>query len=493
MPQNDPAVGEIWETRVHDETRRAVIVGIDRQLSAARFIVEIHIATADRTRANMFLQTFMENWRFHSPPQRVPPVCAEGCGRMAWFRYPMENSVLDRAVCEEHIPIGARALLYDEMGEMPEAREPRIQCPVCANQATFRWFNQNRVSVCDACSFVWFGTAWDGLNWGGFEERVRSGLLGIRGLNFTPRLIVVGRQFFDYLRARVTPPGSPVSGPFSATADIGLCGLPVETAYGMGPWELRIEILRPRAPEALGRSQPVGRISTAVTAPRGIQRLGGAPAQTTVRDPRAEHLEYRAAPVANWTQPSVPTNIQDALDTLRRMAPETQEWPETFAEARRARLDAAREERLRDGPVVPLAPNQPTIGQIWRHKAGGHLISIEAVGRADDGDIYIKFARADLGVSSMLLTDFSEWYTREDEAPPPCAVGEEWYFTDGVVYEILAVERLRGIWTVSGKCHKTGKIEKILGSSPFTLGQWKKLMRVSAFNRILDDDFLGED
>jgi hypothetical protein len=92
-------------------------------------------------------------------------------------------------------------------------------------------------------------------------------------------------------------------------------------------------------------------------------------------------------------------------------------------------------------------------------------------------EVCIKFR--DNGIPEILALDaFLEQYT-EKPPSPPCAVGEEWEDTRGKMVEIKATEET------------AAKVEDSEGNTyllPYAqFHQWRKVVRRSVYERLVDD------
>lgn len=136
-----------------------------------------------------------------------------------------------------------------------------------------------------------------------------------------------------------------------------------------------------------------------------------------------------------------------------------------------------------------LEDPHPRISETWWHKKTTQPVFITAIEVDLEKGTHITF-RGGINPSERLTQEaFLEQYEYSPTAPP-CEPGEEW-FGDGesVIIQEVVMERREVI--VIKKNAETPRVKKNL-SFPLFLGKYKKIERVSVYDRILGDDFEDE-
>jgi len=476
VPSGDPQVCELWETTdpFTGRTARAVVAEL------APNVITLVSMTGNRTRvpANR-----IDLWRFvQAAPTHGMGCSRRGCRLAGVFR--MDRDATPEWVCPRHMPIGTSATL--DMSEHPGAAEvpqPIVNdgCPACDDRATSNVTRNGTFHVwsCSKCSYQWGtvaeppGTHTDEWFWDTMIELrtyMEANLIPIRRIDVTPQ---VWGHFYRTHEREV------IGGPLGARA---FQGVPIHVVTG---------------PESLHsiaiQSRDVGRVSTSP-----VSRLGGAPGRPApsthnallelVRGPQealreevelgrrnlnGDILPVRSGVVYTSNPPSFPRNPPVAPSVPVPEPPEV------------------------DGEALGI----PTARSLWVNRATGDLVEVTGRPSTSYGGEAVTFRRAsatDDGIpeqrNTMLYADFMNlhraWSIVEGDAPSVPEVlpvsGDEWeHLTDKTEIEVVTVDVAREIVHV---VDRKVKRRRSIPLRDFASGIWRKVVRRTAFEHLMDDE-----
>lgn len=503
MPRGNPQPGETWEIRQGGDLppTRGVVMWIDpggQSLRMASGVGRLVPVTASSFTA----------WNFLSPAPDEHFCSQEGCNVLAYFRVPFGPSI--RWVCMTHIPSGTRAMLPGET-EVPVSTAPCPNCRRTSNQS--EQYRTVLVYTCPTCTHQWVVVTGNGSpqlgRW--FIEQGVTAIEALGALRLQPHLLL-GQMAYTHMRrendalftVRRGSDGHEIrQGTFLGAEFDGVAGFVPSDCIIVERWP------RPPLPDAARPGRPIQRLSPEVASTPGVARLGGVPDRAAIHDPTTPAPEpVREEAAARTFERIYGVGSNSPVETIARVLGRSREAiSEAFAERLRDVIGYEREVRA-NMPVQQVSDEtlreftrtlaqRPNIevkpGDIYRHTGGDHMVAVESVGFAEDGDPYVKFRRTDGTLSPMLLTDFRKFYSREDEPSPACIVGQEWADSKGKPHTVVDVARRHGIWVTTLEEIPGGKRISVGGGRAFQDGTWRIIVRKTTLARIMDDDLFGDD
>ncbi len=226
--------------------------------------------------------------------------------------------------------------------------------------------------------------------------------------------------------------------------------------------DFRGTILPPRAPDPR----------------RPVQRLGGQP-NRSVSDTQPWQPAAPPARIPARSRNRVTDEDLDRLQNVLRTLPEDPPTPE-------------------DGPPVTVVE-----GTRWVQRKSGLVVEVVRLEHSQDEDrtqiVVYRPADADSSTQRMVLTDFTRFHRMYSDVldqttihsipPVQLTIGEEWASLEGDLVVILGVDLRKE--SVLVEVPET-KQRRTISLTQFAGARWRKVVRKSAYDRILDDDAFEE-
>lgn len=452
MPNGNPLVGEVWETT--DPTGRAVR-GVLSDIT--RDIITLVSFTGNRFRLPPPRLT--SSWQFSQAPPPTGLRCTRrGCGHPGILTF--QRGALTEWVCPRHLPVGVHATLTTESLGTPRAQPgppPQVGAAVhCLGCGSLDPVEDIRVRlppltslwICHRCGARWClifereaggdpQAIFDTLN----DLRVSLSVENyhIEEITTFPRIW----RIFDEVVIRE-------AGTHGRDDLLVYAGLPIRnnpTFTGNHPLHTVLRLALGGGPEL-----------------RPLRAIQPAPVRVT------------------------PQNQVDRVDRpLVQTIPSTVTLP----------IDAALVSPMDTNNL--LADMLPTpfvsVGTRWADRKSGSIVEVSRMGKSSEGEPVVHFRHISDDVEAstiLLLVDFEEHFksiypetSAREEAVVEVLKDEEWeHIESGETVTIDSVDTKRNLVVVQSS--KTRR--RSVRMAEFVDGKWRRIVRRTAFARILEDD-----
>ena len=505
MPVDDPAVGEVWETT--DATGRTVR-GILADVTAT--IVTLVSFTGNRFRISAGR---MAGWHFIQAPPNTGMRCTRsGCNQPGILRYTRGPETI--WTCPRHLPVGVQAQLTTESIGVNRPTPPvPAPAPAAVNRSCLSCGSVDPVedvsitlpptSVlwrCNLCNARWVIVDMTGVvvqAFGNDESSVIRQILDdtrvqLLAENYRIEEIQTAdprfQQMFDFHHhtGSILEPGR--TG-YLDTVTL-YAGIPVRALHDAnGPTpSIRLRLAGGpefRAPVRPARQMLGPLVPNVEGLPvSGVTRFNDIVLQRTLPAPTPVGVTAGAYVVGD---PHFVGVIPPRQDYPFRVSPE-----ETVALRQRLNdhgLGALLEE-MAPTPFV-------TKGSQWRNGSTGDIVVVDRLGQSTESpETVVHFRRVsdDMKTGMVLLqrdfeTMFKPYtqerlYAKEDKSSVEVLKDEEWeHVESGITVIVESVDLKRNLIVVEGK----GKRQS-LPILDFQKGKWKRLIRRTAYDRLLEDE-----
>lgn len=468
MPTDSPQFGEVWT--MNDPLTARPMDGIVGDVNPQR-VLFVSLTGSRHAVAGSRLNLV---WRFSRVALQDPdlPNCSRaGCGNQGVTRCTRRSGAHEEYACPRHIPIGIRSE-YTSVAENYTVPIHAVSCPSCRNSdpvedvrfaiagarlwgcafcSTARWITIETPSSPSARLRLYDDTL---LETARHNIEATNILLSTRGYSALVE-VIDGRSVFHTL-------------PATPTVDL---------------------------------PPPVEAVITLRTAPRRpVRRLGGAPDRGGVVDTRQTPNMRQIFQEMLSEAPAPPLDLHQEHPITSLVMGNARGEASTIANTmRRALEEVPTPSRvLTRHPESPVMDNEITAESQWIQKSSADIIEVLGIERALDGSPIIRFRRtAEDNEPAVRLSrpDFLALHrpynpnhpSSVDPSKPPIeiTIGEEWASSDGDSIVISSVDGRKEI--VYGDDLNTKKRRQI-PFAQFEGGRWRKVVRRSAYARILDED-----
>ena len=487
MPVDDPAVGEVWETT--DATGRTVR-GVLADVTAN--IVTIVSFTGNRFRISAGR---MGGWHFMQAPPNTAMRCTR-CTQPGILRF--TRGTTHDWVCPRHLPVGVQAQLTTESlgvnrptSPVPPSAPASINRS-CLNCGSVDPVEDTRVQLpptsslwmCNLCSARWAIIDMTGVlvqAFGGDESAVVRQILDdtrvqLLGENYRIEEIQTAetrfQQIFDFYH-RVSSPDRAGATGYLDTVTL-YAGIPVRLVLTDGAsGALRLRLAGGpefRAPARQNRAVTALIPNVEGRPVDGVTRFDDIVLQRTVPAPGTVYIA---------DQPHFVGIIPTRVDRPFRVESEAA-----------AQTIGALLEEMAPTPFV-------TKGSQWKNSSTGDIVVVDRLGQSTENrETVVHFRRVsdDMKTGMVLLqrdfeTMFKPYtqerpYAKEDKISIEVLKDEEWEHNDsGITVIVESVDTKRNLVVVEGK----GKRQS-LPLLDFQKGKWKRLIRRTAYDRLLEDE-----
>jgi hypothetical protein len=455
VPSEDPQVCELWETTNVSTGRpiRAVVADVAPNLVTFVSLTGNRVAVPS---------TRLSEWAFVQRPPTNGMGCSRRSCRLAGVLR-LDRGTTPEWVCPRHMPLGTQAVLDMSSGPS-EARSVQAAeitpCPSCgAPETRLAGTGQFNLWDCSRCNYVWAtvpqvsslsgedeDTTPASSDW--YYDQLNQILQFVRDVNQTSRRIDLDPTVWAHL---FHDRGSElVHGQMGMRA---YRGIPILVLGSESTVPITIQT------RDLGRSTSMP-----------VSRLGGQPGRS--RTPGASNSSL--------------------LDFIRSEQTRIREEPNI-----RSGVLVSSNSRTPPEEVTEEA-DVPTAGSLWINRSTGDLVEVVSHSTGAFNIEAVVFRRVsgtgDLPEpqSTMLWDDFLSHHQLRSispAGPEPTilpGLGEEWEHVDHTEIEILSVDTVRQ--TVSFVERNT-KRRRSISLHDFSSGDWRKIVRRTSFEHIMDDEF----
>jgi hypothetical protein len=491
MPNGNPLAGEVWETT--DPTGR-VVRGVVADITST--IVTLVSFTGNRFRLPP--RGLTSSWRFSQAPPPTALRCSRrGCMHAGILRFARGSNV--EWVCPRHLPVGIQASLTTESIGSPRPPapvtpspaiqiNPPIEDPRCLGCNNTDPVEDTRVAlppdvslwICTRCSERWCLIGQPSTVVSSYDshtailDTLNAVRVALSVENYHIQEISTSGTYYGLFEAEVARQVSEVSGDRPRVDSPGMvvyAGLPIRNSFTFRADNPMLTLMR--------------------------LQLGGGPelrpGRPLPRDMEERLSQLQQAVPGLPTPPGVftePVAVRPA-NTVSMYA----SGRETFSMALTRVSPADPTELLAEMHSTPFVSK----GTRWSNRSNGEIVEVTELGRSTDrGDTVVHFKRIsddlEAGVVLMQL-DFVTLYKPMDE---PAAMAklreesivevlkdEEWEHIDsGETGVIDAVDTKRNLVVIIGKDTKRRTVRMI----EFVNNKWRKIVRKTAYARLLEDD-----
>ena len=506
MPVDDPTVGEVWE--MTDPTGR-VVRGIIADVTPS--IVTLVSFTGNRFRIS---PSRLSGWRFTQAPPNTSLRCTrQSCTQPGILRY--TRGPTPEWVCPRHLPVGVQAALTTEsIGTARPAAPvqeptvvPAVHCPNCQNpdpveDTRVQFHTGASLWLCPICNARWAYVSVGALHPDDDESailrsRLDNARVDLLAENYRIEEISVRslrhHQLFEFWhRIQTSEPGR--NGGFAQDTIVLYAGIPVRNVNIQGNPSADLHLRLTGGPE-FRRPAPRPAVLSAL-----VPNVEGRPIDGVTR---FDDITFqRTYPAPTRIEALGPVNGIYAVSEPEFVGvlPTRQDRPIRTPQEMRV-LETRIEEQ---GLVALLEEMTPTPfvskGSRWRNSSTGDIVEVDRLGRSTEGSrepvVHFRRVSDDMGTGMVLLQrDFETMFkpftverTRGDnKITVEVLMGEEWeHVESGATIIVASVDTKRNlVISEPSTTHSKGRTIPLLD---FSNGKWKRLIRRTAFERILDLD-----
>ncbi len=480
MPAGDPQFGEIWAMANVSGGAPFPVVVAD---------VGPHIITFVGMNGNRLRMPVgrISSWNFMTGYPRVSATCqTPGCTHAGFLRYSQRGRTY--FVCPRHLPIGVTAEIVQETpNDVTPLNRPTLACPGCDSPDPIENFGYTddapetnwALLTCPRCPQRWIAV-WESSAVSPWAmNTLRTILDACERRQIQPTGIRMHPSMMQDLRRdpRQEPWTFNGESADAASSDPHFENIPVVVESA-----LNIQAII-NVPTDVRSTRSVQRLGNATPGSGGVPRLGGQPNRTL-------------------------SNLNDGILGPRTIAVRQAELRNALLTEQVAQAEQRAE--LRTASEQPMATPDDIEAEIlegsaWVQRSTGNIMHVLRLDNAVDGTrviVYCNKGEENEPAMRMVVRDFlanhrayvaqEEWPTIEVKPVIEITSGEEWEFTatPSVGISIIAVDHKKEVVHVE---ELESKRKRTISFSEFIQKRWRKVVRKTAYQWLLDGDALGDD